>query len=444
MDIRFSRIAYWGKICILEHVTREQLKKMNLPDEPGVYIFKDESGLIMYIGKAASLRDRVRSYFARDLAETRGPAIAAMIEKIATIDWERTDSVLEALIHEANLIKKHQPPLNVDEKDNKSFNYLVITKEEFPRVLVVRGRELFQKWQEKDIKYCFGPYPHGGALQEAVRLVRKIFPYRDSRCVPCEKQREAKKTPQLTRLSLADFRCKPCFNRQIGMCPGVCTGEISKTEYAETMRNIKELFSGGMRSLKQRLESDMRNASAAEDFEHAEKLRRQVAALTHIRDVSLLKEEHRISAGGSFRIEAYDVAHTSGKETVGVMTVVESGEPYKSDYRMFKIKTATNDDTKALSEILERRLAHSEWRYPRIIAVDGGKGQRNAAARVLKRAGISIPIIAVVKNEFHRPERLIGDERLIRAYEKDVLLANDEAHRFAITFHRKRARRRMI
>lgn len=417
-------------------MTKEELIKIKLPDSPGVYMFRDTARKILYIGKAASLRDRVRSYFATDLAESRSPSIAGMVAQAATVTWDGVETVLEALICEANLIKKHSPTFNIDQKDNKSFNYLVITKEAFPRVLVVRGRELYltfglrkSKFGLTKSKYVFGPFPHGGALQEAVKMVRRIFPFRDTKCVPAPMQREKAMHP------------KPCFNRQIGLCPGVCTGEMSALEYKETIRNIVELFSGGMRSLKRRLEKEMKDASKSEDFEKAERLRRQVSALTHIRDVSLIKDEHRVSSGGQFRIEAYDIAHTAGSETVGVMTVVENGEPYEAAYRMFKVRSATNDDTKALTEVLERRLAHPEWFYPKLIVIDGGKGQLNAAARVLKKAGVSIPLVAVTKDAFHRPEKVIGDERISRAYEKEILLANKEAHRFAIGFHRKRSRR---
>src|SRR3989344_4995401 len=163
---------------------RPELKKFKLPDNPGVYFFK-KGREILYIGKAASLRDRVRSYFSSDLESGRGPAIVKMVTDATKISWLSTDSVLEALILEANMIKRYQPPANVDEKDNKSFNYLVITKENFPRVLVVRGRELFQKWNNKDSKHVFGPFPAVLALRDAINIVRKIFPFRDSKCVPC-------------------------------------------------------------------------------------------------------------------------------------------------------------------------------------------------------------------------------------------------------------------
>jgi excinuclease ABC subunit C len=403
---------------------RAYIQKHKLPDSPGIYIFRGRNKKILYIGKATSLRDRVRSYFASDVVKGRGERIVGMVAEATSLSYKKTDSVLEALILEANLIKRYQPPYNVDEKDNKSFNYVVITKDGppaggFPRVLPVRGRELYQGWDKADIKYLFGPFPAGGSLKEALKIVRKIFPYADT-CTA--------------------GKGKPCFNRQIGLCPGVCSGEITKQEYAHTIRNIRELFSGNFHGLKSRLAREMRAAAAHERFEEAATLRRQISALEHIRDVSLIRNESRVASGGGARIEAFDVAHTSGHETVAVMTVVSNGEPIKAAYRKFKIQTATNDDVAALKEALSRRLAHTEWPLPRVFVVDGGKAQVRAAERVLKDAGISIPIVGVVKNEFHKPERLIGDKRAIEAYERDMLLANSEAHRFAIQWHRRRRR----
>lgn len=416
---------------------REDLKAAKLPDSPGVYLFK-KGRKILYIGKAASLRDRVRSYFAPDLASVRSAAIAGMVAQAGSISHKRTGSVLEALMLEASLIKRHQPPYNVDEKDNKSFNYLAITKEDFPRILVVRGRELYHGWKEGEIKHLFGPFPAGGSLHEALRLVRRIFPYRDSTCAPCIRKKEGG-----TAHAKARPECRPCFNRQIGLCPGVCTGEMSQREYAERIRYIAQLFGGNFKGLKRRLAQDMKKASAAERFEDAALLRRQIAALEHIRDVSLIKGERRIAPGGPVRasgsrIEAYDVAHTSGKETVAVMAVVEAGEREPASYRKFKIRSATNDDVGALREALSRRLNHPEWPLPRVFAVDGGAGQVRAAERMLTEAGIQIPVVGVVKNQYHKPERLIGDKRAIEHFEKDILLANSEAHRYAIGWHRRR------
>lgn len=410
---------------------RSYIAKKKIPDEPGVYFFKGARGKLLYVGKATSLRDRVRSYFSHNIGDVRSPAIAHMVQEARTLSHQTTDSVLEALILEAYIIKKHQPPYNIDQKDNKSWNYVVITREIFPRIVLVRGRELFHNWKHENVKAFFGPFTHGGALKEALKLIRKIFPFRD-RCIPCQGE------------TLTLRRCKPCFNRQIGLCPGVCSGEMSSKDYSATVKNIRELFCGRMKSLRQRLEREMKKVAREERFERADQLRKQVSALSHIRDVALIKDDHRISSGGGLRIEAYDVAHTAGSETVGVMTVVQGGESHTSDYRKFKITSARNNDIAALTEMLERRLAHNEWPLPRVFVVDGGTAQKKAAENVLARAGIALPVIGVVKDEFHRPVRLIGNSTIINAHEKDILIANSEAHRFGITWHRKRLSNRLL
>lgn len=441
---------------------RTDLDRYDMPDAPGVYIFRGPKREILYVGKATSLRDRVRSYFAADLIAARGSRVVAMVERAAHLTWQETGSVLEALILEANLIKQHQPPYNVDEKDDKSWNYVVITKESFPRILLVRGRELHQR-EPGSMQRVFGPFPEGGSLKEALKIVRKIFPYRDT-CTPAPEQKGAP---------------KGCFNSQIGLCPGVCSGAMSAKEYAVTIKHITQLFSGNMKGLKRALETEMKAAAKAEKFEDAAKLRRQAGALEHIRDVSLLKREVYVgpeesdavrgagTAGeepykrtvtstqgprndemrrfrGSYRIEAYDVAHTSGTETVGVMVAVARGVPVKSSYRTFKIREAGNDDPKSLAELLSRRLAHPEWQYPRLIVVDGGKIQLRVAERMLEQAGMQIPVVGVVKDERHKPLRLIGDERMIALHEREILLANSEAHRFAISRHRTRRRKTLL
>lgn len=416
---------------------RADFDALNLPEEPGVYQFR-KGKKVLYVGKATSLRDRVRSYFSKDIVEMRSVAIEAMVAESTTITWETTESVLEALILEANTIKKIEPPYNIQSKDNKSFNYLVITKEVFPRVLVVRGRDLFTNWKDGEIKHLFGPFPQGLALRDAMKLVRRIFPYRDDKCTPCQDQLKAGKK-----------HCRPCFSRQIGACPGVCTGETDAREYAETIRNIVLLFSGKKGALVKELEKEMLRAAKEERFEEAEEARRRINALTHIRDISLIKNESRFATGGkvqtnSARIEAYDVAHTAGSETVGVMTVVEDSLPIKSAYRKFKIRGFTNNDPGALGEVLSRRLLHPEWQYPRVIVVDGHTAQMNAAKKILANAGIMVPVVGVVKDEHHRPLKLVGDAKLIEEREREILLANNEAHRFAITWHRKRLEKRLI
>jgi excinuclease ABC subunit C len=416
----------------------EKIKK--LPDTPGVYFFLGKNKEILYIGKATSLRDRVRSYFSNDVINTRGRLIVDMVALAEDIDCTQTDSVLEALLLEANLIKTHQPKYNTKEKDNKSYNYVVFTKEDFPKIITVRGRTLLTEENSKEgkkYKYIFGPFPHGAQLREAMKIIRKIFPYSDNKCIPCEIQKNTGRGV-----------CRPCFPRQIGLCPGVCTGEVTKEEYAERIQNLKLFFEGKKKALVKQLEKQMEAQAEAQEFEKAADTRKTIFALDHINDIALLKHKLDQSAGGEvaaaeregvFRIEAYDVAHSSGTNVVGVMTVVEDGEVSKSEYRKFKIKLNPGvNDTRALKEILRRRLGHLEWPLPNLIAVDGGQAQINAAEATLKERGFSIPVVSVLKDERHKPKEIMQITPELADQGKAILLANSEAHRFAITYHRKK------
>ena len=382
--------------------------KDKLPDSPGVYFFM-KGRSILYIGKATSLRDRVRSYFGKDLIETRGPLIVDMVFKSTTIKCQETDSVLEALILEANLIKKHQPQYNTKEKDDKSFNYVCITGEELPKVIVERGKNLDLK---KYIK-VYGPYTSGSQLKEALKIIRRIFPFID--------EHSAKKDQKE-------------FYRQLGLTPE------SKKEYKDNIKHIKLFFEGKKKLLLSSLKKEMLARAKKQEFEEAEEMKRKIFALQHINDVALIKTDSLGSpASKSFRIEAYDVAHMSGKNMVGVMTVVENGEAAKSEYKKFNIKTQANaNDTGALEEILSRRLRHAEWGMPDLIVVDGADAQFAVARRVLKRYQLSISVVAVVKDERHKPKAIMGDEAIAKKYKSAILLANAEAHRFAITFHKKK------
>ena len=409
-------------------------RRKKLPDEPGVYFFLGKNKKLLYIGKATSLRDRVRSYFAKDLMDTRGPLLVEMLDKAASIDFRQTDSVLEALLLEASLIRTHRPYYNTDLKDDKSFNHVVITKEDYPRVLVIRGKSLEAECPPERRAHTFGPFPHGMQLQQAMKLVRKIFPYR-VKCAPCEESEKHGKA------------CKPCFDASIGLCPGVCSGEVARAEYRRTVRHIALLFQGRKKQLVASMERQMRAAAKEERFEEAARLREQLFGLTHIRDVSLIKDEYRGhgSAAQASRIEAYDIAHLAGSGHVGVMTVVEGGLPNKMEYRKFNIKEARGgDDPGSLKEVLSRRLGHNEWPMPKLIVVDGHKAQMNAAERALAQYGIKIPVVGVVKDEKHRPRSIAGDRDAIRDRERDILLANAEAHRFAISFNRKKMRKRLL
>ncbi len=409
-----------------------------LPDAPGVYFFRAKSGAIIYIGKATILRDRVRSYFSPNLLEMRGEKLVRMMEEFHDIDFQQTDSVLEAMILEANLIKKYQPPYNTAQKDNKSFNYVAITDEKFPRVLLVRGREIEMLKAGGDelsykIKYEFGPFPQGSAIKDGLEIIRRIFPFRDNKCVPYEEQRLKKSAHKNS-----SFVCRPCFNKQIGLCPGVCTGEVTAPEYKKTIDNIVDFFRGDKKKLIRNLDKQMKEYAGKREFEKAGQVKKQIFALTHIHDISLIKQENICEKSGLvFRVEGYDVAHLGGKNVVGVMTVVENGTVQKSEYRKFRIKDEPGiNDTKALREILRRRLSHEEWRLPSLIVVDGGVAQKNAAESVLEALQIVIPVMAVTKDEHHKPKTILGERHLL-AHETDILLVNAEAHRYGIAYHKK-------
>lgn len=413
-------------------MTSQELQKLDLPDTPGVYFFLGPKSRILYIGKATSLKDRVKSYFGKDLIDTRGPRLVKMVEEAIGLKYIQTDSVLEALMLEANHIKKHQPPYNTIEKDNRSFNVVVVTDEDYPRILVVRSRSVahFETLSKGiKIKETFGPFPHGAELRQALKIIRKIFPYRDDKCTPASEQKDP-------------AHPKPCFNAQIGLCPGVCIGKISKREYRKTIKHLILFFRGEKDNLVKDLEKDMHKAAKEEKFEEAEKNKNILYALDHIQDVALIKRDaNRVYDENVFRIEAYDIAHISGSNTVGVMVVVEDDELTKSQYRKFRIRGSDNkvtvDDTKNLKEVITRRLGHLEWPLPNLIVIDGGAAQQNAAKEVLSLKGFNIDLVSVVKDNRHKAKEILGQKRFIERFGNSILLANQEAHRFAITYHRK-------
>jgi excinuclease ABC subunit C len=287
--------------------------------------------------------------------------------------------------------------------------------------LVIREREikkgLVYKIQEK-----FGPFTQGESLRQALKIIRKIFPFRD-RCIP--------------------LIGKPCFNRQLGLCPGMCDGSISQKEYGKVIHKIKLLFSGKTEGLKKNLKQEMDLLAKNQEYEKANEIKKQIFALNHIQDVALVgvdSIQYTVdSLQSDLRIEAYDIAHLSGTNNVGVMVVMENKELKKSDYRKFKIRNSQGNDIGALKEILERRLKHSEWLFPDLIVVDGGLAQLNIAKQIISQINQGftlIDLVAVTKNEKHQPKAIIGGKNIIKKYKKEILLANHEAHRFALAFHR--------
>ena len=408
-------------------MTKEQLRKQEVPDKPGVYFFLGARKEVLYIGKATSLRNRVRSYFDSAIAEKRSLLIENMVQEAVSLEWTVTDSVLEAILLEANLIRTHKPTFNTKTKDDKSYNHVVITKEEFPRILVVRGKDLIEHGDE--YQKVYGPFPDSTLFKAALSIIRKIFRVYD-RTAPSEAQKSKLHKGKLD------------FNRQIGLYPK----ETSKEEYARTIRHLMLFFEGRKERIMRELERDMHKAAREERFEEAHDLKKKIMALQHIQDVALIRDDARVYKDGrSIRIEAYDVAHLAGKEMVGVMTVLASDVPDKSSYRKFIIRTLPNaDDPRALTEVLMRRFGHSEWPVPDLMVVDGNIIQARAAAAVLKTFDLHIPIVGVVKDEHHKPKRIIGPATQIKRHKQAILLANAEAHRFSIGFHRERRRKKLL
>ncbi len=396
----------------------ELIKK--IPDKPGVYFFK-RGKEILYVGKATSLKDRVKSYFGKDLIETRGPILVDMVFQANKIDYQITDSVLEAIILEANLIKKHQPKYNTKEKSDKSFNFVCITKEKLPKVIILRGSNLKNQVFNK----IFGPYTSGSQLREAVKIIRRIFPFLD------EKSKNYME-----------------FYKQINLVPDLDDRKM----YLQNIRNLKLFFEGKKKQVLRNLQKEMKEYAKKREFEKAGEIKRQLFAVQHINDIALIKNSPHPNpllikerGNSSFRIEAYDIAHMGGKNMVGVMTVIEDGEVAKSEYKKFKIRTQTGaNDTGALAEVIERRLKHTEWPYPSLIAVDGGIAQINATNAVLSRANLTILVVSVLKDERHKPKDIMGDKMCAVKYKREILLVNSEAHRFAIAYHQKMRNRNFL
>jgi len=394
------------------------------PESPGVYFFWNNKKLL-YIGKATSLRDRISSYGNTDIDQSRGPKIVEMVSQITKITWETYDSVLEALLAESRLIKKHQPPYNTRDKDNKSYYMIAITKESLPRVLLIRERDIdYAKKNAHSTKMLkkiilrsfFGPFPSGTSARTALGILRKLFPFFDEKS---------------TQPHAKDFYIS------LGLAPKDTEDSFQKT-YEKNIKGLELFLSGKKNTFIKKLRKDMHLHASKQEFEEAERIKKQIFALEHINDIALLQHE-TYTTKESFRIEAFDIAHLQGENMVGVMTVMEHGELQKKSYRKFIIRTVNkSNDTKALEEVLIRRFGHPGWGSPSLIIVDGGKAQKRITERICRLYGIAIPVIAVVKDEKHKPKALLGVEDIIEKYKKQILLLNSEAHRFAITYHKSK------
>lgn len=367
----------------------------------------------MYIGKATSLRNRVKSYLK---PKTFRP-IEVFIETIDEVQWKVVDSVIESLILEANYIKKLKPKYNIKEKDDKSWNFLVITKDEFPKLKAVRENNL----NDKDYKYIFGPYA-GIKISQVLKILHNLFYI--SRCEPNQE--------------------KPCFDYQLKRCLGVCKNEIdSKTYTKKVIKPLVSFLKGNKKTLISSLEKEMKKYAKEKNFEEALRIRNQIFSLKKIVDFSLLDksfiEDQRKETK---RVEAYDISNLGSEVMVGGMVALENN--HFVDYKKFKIKKVkTQSDTDCLKEVIERRFNHSEWQFPDLLLIDGGRSQINAVKKALK---YDIPILGIAKGEKRNKDELIystmGD--WIEKNKNMLLRLRDEVHRFSINYQRNLKRKSFL
>ena len=399
--------------------TADNLKQKiaSIPDRPGVYLMRDASGVVIYIGKAASLKKRVGSYFSKQYGSAKQ---MAMVEKIADIDYILTDSEADALILESALIKRERPQYNVSLRDDKNYPLLKITSENFPRLLAVRRRL-------DDGAVYFGPYTDAALLRQAIKVLRKIFPY--CTCRP--------------------FPKKPCLNYDIGLCPAPCIGKISKKEYAENIKDLRLFLEGKNDELSARLSREMLVFSKKRNFEKAMELRDKISALSSMSGAADIYEaqsrqlQHILKLKKNpERIEAFDISSISQHLVVGSMVSFLEGRPDKNNYRRFRIKGEKFDDCAAISEIVRRRYKRillGEINSPDLIIIDGGKGQLSAARAELDNLRLRIPVISIAKKEEeiflpqqNNPIKLNIDSKALTLIRR----IRDEAHRFALSYHR--------
>lgn len=430
-------------------------KSQIVPKRCGVYFFKDRRGRILYIGKAANLRNRLSSY--KRAEDTR---VRKMLDSAAGIIWQITDSEIEALILESRLIKKHRPPFNVMFRDDKQYFYTGFTKEKFPKIFLTHQPKIDSR---KPMAEAIGPFTDGNALKMAIRLIRRIFPY----CT-CKQTHN-----------------NYCLNYHIGKCLGFCCLKNPDLKsrihdlriYRKNIAAIKKILTGQKNVLLKELQKEMGIAAKRGNFEDAIKLRGQIEKLSKVfenakiihKSYGLNPNRQSIGMGANResqsqksgmaalgelakllkmtaspkRIEGYDISNIQGEFAAGAMVVFTYGQPDKNEYRKFKIRLAGKpDDTAMLKEVLTRRFKHPEWPWPDLIIIDGGKAQLGTARLAAPK---QTPVIALTKNNRHRGDHIFAANKKMPIPLKDLpILARDlilqvdaEAHRFAIGYYRK-------
>ncbi|MEK7542571.1 MAG: UvrB/UvrC motif-containing protein [Patescibacteria group bacterium] len=413
------------------YITKEEM--IEIPKAPGVYSFAALRGAqgkaILYIGKAANLRERVKNHFHQP--SYRDDLFIDQVERVGYIE---TESEIEALLLESQLIKKDLPKYNVMWKDGKQYLFVGMSAEELPRIFFTH-----QPANEKIQNTTYiGPFTDGKALKRTLRNLRRVFPY----------------------YTVKKHGSKPCQYCHLGLCPGPAP---NKKEYQKSIRNLVALLEGKKPAVLKKLQKEMNAASKNQEYEKAGRLRDQMRDLeiifSHAKVLRVSEEKTSINWAETekylqkilatkqkiSRVEAYDISNIQGKEATGSMPVFINGKPTKEHYRKFKIRLAgMPNDFAMLQEVITRRLAHAEWPYPDLMIIDGGKPQLSAALAALQTKNYKLPTIklaAIAKkhNELFLPGKskpfLLKD--MPQSVSNFILYIRDEAHRFAIIYHRK-------
>ncbi len=424
-----------------------------LPPTTGIYAFKREADFL-YIGKAINIKERAKNHILQPIFKDN--IFVPQTEKIGFI---ATGSEIEALILEASLIKKYLPKYNTIWRDGKSHNYVFITKEEFPRVLIghqsalTNNKKLITNNGEKlfvirpMLFVSVGPFIDGRALKQTLRILRKIFPYRTCKTLPK----------------------KACLYKDLNLCPAPCEKKYNKSSRSAdfVIKNLVAILSGKKNSVIKNLQQEMHQASKQQNFEKAKNIRDQIFALENVFSHShILKKDNteatewlrKTKPLGGFgalqsllgiktkiqRIEGYDISNIQGQEATGSMIVFENDKPNKNEYRKFKIQiTGKPNDTAMLKEVMSRRLKHNDWPMPQVMFIDGGIGQLNTALKLKteneKLKNTKIISLAKRNNELfiEGQDKPVLLKDLPQEISNLILQVRDEAHRFAITYHKK-------
>lgn len=401
----------------------------NCPTTPGVYIIKDDTGIPIYIGKARSLKSRLACHFGA--RAQKDPKEYLIGNNASHIEIIQTSHEAEALLLEASLVKQHHPKYNIDLKDDKSYPFIKITDEDYPRLLITRGRK-------SDGARYYGPFTNVGLLRQAAQMLKRLFPLRTCQPMPD----------------------RVCLMFHIGQCPGPCENHVSKEEYRKTVEELVMFLEGKYTTLIKVLTRRMEEASEGNRFEEAMLYRDQIRALGSVaakkekQDVaSILRElqdKLRLSRYPE-RIEAFDISNIQGQNPVASLVVFEGAKPKKSDYRKFKIKTVEGiNDYEMMREVVRRhytRVLAEKRRLPDLIVIDGGKGHLSSAKEELEALNLGdVDCISIAKEHEYlfKPDR---ETPYVLPMNSPVLKMirhlRDEAHRFAITFYRKLHRKKL-